>query len=333
LLKLLEANAREVQGKTSQGVLREFVVQSTIALGVMALVLISLGWIVAGRVLRPVHHITAIARRLSQETLHQRIALKGPEDEIKELADTFDAMLARLDAAFDSQRRFVANASHELRTPLAVQRTLVEVNLADPNATAEQLRAAMEKIGGIIEESDHLISSLLTLAKSETGLEVRGPVDLAAVASDLVHGMVAEAEIRKVRMEVSLDVAVVVGDRGLLERMVRNLVENAVRYNHLEGWLKVTTGVSDGRAFLRVCNSGPRVPPDLVPSLFEPFRRLERDRTSSNGGAGLGLSIVRAVASAHGAQINVDAPGDGGLEIVVTFVTVPPELGISQGEH
>ena len=296
--------------QVQQQVLTNLLIESGVALALMALISSLLGWIMAGRVLSPVHQITATARRLSQETLHERISLTGPEDEMKEMADTFDAMLARLDAAFESQQRFIGNASHELRTPLATQRALVDVNLADPNASPAQLRATLEKIRAVTDESERLVMSLLTLAKSERGLEHRTPVDLAAIAHEF-HGSDG------LRFEESLDSAVVPGDRALLRRMIGNLVDNATRYNVRDGWIKVATGLNVGHAFVRVSNSGRIIPDHAVETLFQPFRRLDGDRLSNGSGAGLGLSIVRAIATAHGGTAEAKPLEEGGLEVSV----------------
>ena len=304
----------QVANSVQQQVLFNLLIESGVALALMALISTLLGWIMAGRVLSPVHRITATARRLSQETLHERIALTGPDDEMKELADTFDAMLARLDAAFESQQRFIGNASHELRTPLATQRALVDVNLADPNASPAQLRATLEKIRAVTDESEHLVMSLLALAKSERGLEHRTPVDLAAIAHEF-HGSDG------LRIEESLDSAVVPGDRALLRRMIGNLVDNATRYNVGDGWIKVATGLDDGHAFVRVSNSGRIIPDHAVETLFQPFRRLDGDRLSNGSGAGLGLSIVRAIATAHGGTAEAKPLREGGLEVSVILPT------------
>jgi signal transduction histidine kinase len=328
-----------VAGQVQQQVLLNLLIESGVALALMALISSLLGWIMAGRVLSPVHQITATARRLSQETLHERIGLTGPDDEMKELADTFDAMLARLDAAFESQQRFVANASHELRTPLATQRALVDVNLADPNASPSQLRATLEKIRGVTDESEHLVMSLLALAKSERGLEHRTPVDLAEIAQNSLNQISGSTSFsgtpsalwggpgRGLQLQSSLETGVVGGDRALLQRMVGNLVDNATRYNVRDGWIKVATGIDDGRAFVRVSNSGRKIDDQAVATLFEPFRRLDGDRLSNGSGAGLGLSIVRAIATAHGGEAIAKPLRDGGLEVSVTLPTAPRSNG------
>jgi signal transduction histidine kinase len=314
-----------VAGQVQQQVLLNLLIESGVALALMALISGLLGWIMAGRVLSPVHQITATARRLSQETLHERIGLTGPDDEMKELADTFDAMLARLDAAFESQQRFVGNASHELRTPLATQRALVDVNLADPNTSPAQLRATLERIRAVTDESEHLVMSLLTLAKSERGLDHRTSVDLAAVAQRAVDVSrstgAADDRDQGLQIDSSLEPAMVIGDRALLQRMVGNLVDNARRYNLRDGWIKIATGTSDGHAFVRVSNGGRKISEDAVATLFEPFRRLDGDRLSDGSGAGLGLSIVRAIATAHGGAAAARPLSEGGLEVSVTLPT------------
>ncbi len=300
-----------------QGTLHQLVVRSAQALALMAVASVGLGWVVAGRVLQPLHAITAAAKRLSEENLDERIALQGPEDELKELADTFDAMLGRLDAAFQSQRRFVANASHELRTPLSIMRTVVDVTLADPDATPEQLRAMADTVRQATERSERLIDSLLVLARSDRGPAARQEVDLAVAARTALAQAEAEARSLELRVDVSLDRAPVLGDPPLLERLVANVVDNAVRHNHPGGRVEVSTATADGASRLWVANSGEHVPASEVASLFEPFRRLAPDRTGSDQGVGLGLSIVRAVAAAHDGQVEARPRPEGGLEVEV----------------
>jgi signal transduction histidine kinase len=309
----LEAVRRELEAAA----LNQLLTQSGIALAVMALVSVGLGWLVAGRVLRPLTEITATARRLEGSTLHERINLQGPQDELKELADTFDQMLGRLDAAFETQRRFVANASHELRTPLAIARTEVDVALADPDASPAELRAMARRVLEAGERSERLIEGLLTLARSERQLRERQPLDLAMAAADALSVAAPEVERLGLRVSSVLGAAPVAGDRALLERLVGNLVENAVRHNQPGGWLEVDTGRTGELAVVRVANGGPRIAPDQVAALFEPFRRLNGDRTGSSRGAGLGLSIVGSVATAHGGQTTALALDDGGLELTV----------------
>ena len=310
---------REFERDVRQGTLHQLLVQSGQALALTAVAAVGLGWLVAGRVLQPLHDITATARRLSEENLDERIALGGPQDELKELADTFDAMLARLDAAFQSQRRFVANASHELRTPLSVMRTVVDVTLADPDATPEQLRAMAETVRQATERSERLIESLLVLARSDRGVTVREQVDLAQAARVALAQAEPEARALGLHVDTSLEPAPVSGDPALLERLVANLVDNAVRHNRTGGRVALSTGAAGAMARLAVSNSGDPVPGDEVASLFEPFRRLADERTGSPQGVGLGLSIVRSVVAAHAGRVEARPGPEGGLEVEVTL--------------
>jgi signal transduction histidine kinase len=306
------ADLKRVRRQLETAALNQIAAQSGAALAVMALVSIGLGWLVAGRVLRPLAAITAAARRLEGSTLHERLHFQGPQDELKELADTFDQMLGRLDAAFETQRRFVANASHELRTPLAIARTEV-----DPDTAPDELRAMAGRVLEANQRSERLIEGLLTLARSERQLRAREPVDLAVAAADALEVAAREVERLGLRVSRMLGAAPVAGDRALLERLVANLVENAVRHNRPGGWVEVDTGRAGPLAVVRVANGGPPIPPDQVATLFEPFRRLEADRTGSDRGAGLGLSIVKAVAAAHGGRATARPLEDGGLEVTV----------------
>jgi signal transduction histidine kinase len=311
------ADLKRVRRQLETAALNQIAAQSGAALAVMALISIGLGWLVAGRVLRPLAAITATARRLEGSTLHERLHFQGPQDELKELADTFDQMLGRLDAAFETQRRFVANASHELRTPLAIARTEVDVALADPDTAPDELRAMAGRVLEANQRSERLIEGLLTLARSERQLRAREPVDLAVAAADALEVAAREVERLGLRVSRMLGAAPVAGDRALLERLVANLVENAVRHNRPGGWVEVDTGRAGPLAVVRVANGGPPIPPDQVATLFEPFRRLEADRTGSDRGAGLGLSIVKAVAAAHGGRATARPLEDGGLEVTV----------------
>ena len=313
-----------VQAGVRDKALHELVVQSGLALGLMALACVGLGWVVAGRVLHPIQHVTAAARQLSEHNLDRRLALDRPADELKELADTFDAMLERLERAFASQRRFVANASHELRTPLTVQRTLIDVALADPDTSPAELRATAVAVRDAVDRSERLIDGLLVLARSEQGVEDTEPVDLAVIARRVVEQVRAEADAAGVRLEVAARPAPVRGNTVLIERLVVNLVQNGVRHNHPGGWVEVTTGTPE-RAVVEVRNSGPVVPPAEVGSLFEPFRRGGRARVESQRGVGLGLSIVRAVAQAHRGSVRAETLAEGGLAVTVA---VPADRSI-----
>jgi signal transduction histidine kinase len=291
---------------------------SALGLGIMTVLSGGAGWIVAGRVLRPVRIITGTARRASEENLGERIALPGARDELKELADTFDDMLERLDRAFTAQRRFVANASHELRTPLTVMRTAIDVTLAKPGRSQEQLEAMAVRVRGAIERAEVMVDALLTLAISEQGRSGRSePFSLATAAEDAIDAAAAEIERLDLRLRADLDAAETAGDGALLERMVSNLIDNAIRHNVPGGEIDVVTGVSHDAAFLRISNSGPLVPPDVVPSLFEPFRRLEA--RTGRGGAGLGLAIAKSVAAVHGTTVRASSRPGGGLDVEVTF--------------
>jgi signal transduction histidine kinase len=310
--------------------LNTMLLASLVALGVIGVVAGGSGWLLAGRALHPLQQITATARRVADRSLHERIALDGPHDEIKDLADTFDAMLERLDRSFDSQRRFVANASHELRTPLTINRSLIEVALDDPKAH-ESLRQLGGTLLAVNQRHERLIDGLLTLASSEQGIIGPTPVDLADVARHMTAEIRGTARDAEIDIRTDLQPAPVTGDPVLLERLTQNLFDNAVRYNRPEhGEITVTTDTVDDHARLTVDNTGPPVPPYEVPSLFEPFRRLpttERlaDSTtpSTSRGAGLGLSIVRSVAHAHGGDVHASPRGDGGLTVQVRLPAAP----------
>jgi signal transduction histidine kinase len=295
---------------------------SLVALGVVAVASGWLGWIVAGRALRPVHAITAAARAASEENLSQRIALAGPDDELKELADTFDAMLGRLDAAFASQRRFVADASHELRTPLTVMRTAIDVTLAKPDRTPVQLEAMAAEVRQAVDRAEALIEALLTLARSDRGAGAAEPLDVAVLAEDALDAAAPAIRACPVTVETALGPGPAIGDPVLVERLITNLVDNAVRHNVPDGWVLVATGIRGGMAFIDVANSGPPIPGELVPSLFEPFRRLS-GRAGSPDGTGLGLSIVRSVAIAHHGQVTARPLLAGGLEVSVLLPAHP----------
>ena len=287
--------------------------QYFLALAGMLLVAAALGYLMAGQALAPLRRVTGLARRVTQERLGERIAMTGPRDELRELADTLDGMLDRLEGAFDGQRRFVANASHELRTPLTVIRAEVEVALADPDASITDLRHMGEVVLEAADRTQCLLDSLMVLARSQQALPRREPVDLAAAARTAVAITAAEAQARGIHVSLDLEPAPLEGDPPLVERLVANLVENAVRHNEPGGRVQVTTR----RGLVRVENTGAVIAPDDVRRLAEPFERLGRD--SDGPGAGLGLSIVRAVADAHGAALQLVPRAGGGLEATVTF--------------
>jgi signal transduction histidine kinase len=298
--------------------LHHLVDYSVAALALLALLSAVLGWVVAGRALRPVHAITAAARRASEENLGERIALAGPADELKELADTFDAMLARLDAAFASQRRFVANASHELRTPLTVMRTAIDVTLAKPARTPDQLEAMAIEVRNAIERAEAMIEALLTLARSDRGQGLRSLLDVAVFAEDAIEAAGPAITEGSLRVAAALEPGIAIGDPVLVERLVANLVGNAVRHNVREGWIEVSTGERDGMAFISVANSGSVIAESEVPALFEPFhRRCPHPGPDGPDGAGLGLSIVKSVTAAHHGQVSARPWPGGGLVILV----------------
>ncbi|MFJ4502649.1 sensor histidine kinase [Streptomyces sp. NPDC088864] len=293
--------------------------RSLLALVGLSVIAFAFGYAMAGRVLSPLGRITRIARRVAGTDLSRRIELDGPDDELKELADTFDDMLDRLERAFTAQQRFVGNASHELRTPLAINRTLLEVHLSDPQAPPE-LQQLGKTLLATNERSEQLVEGLLLLARSDNQIIERKPVDLAEVASRAVDQARGEAEAKGVEMREELAPAVVQGNGVLLERIALNLVQNAVRYNVPEdGWVAVSTELLPGQAVLVVSNTGPVVPAYEIDNLFEPFRRLRTERTGSDKGVGLGLSIARSVARAHGGRIIAEPREGGGLVMRVSL--------------
>ncbi len=309
-----------VRAQVRSDALHQLVVEYLAALGVMTMISVGAGWLLAGRALAPLRKITATARRVSGQNLGERIGLVGPADELKELADTFDGMLGRLDAAFASQRHFVANASHELRTPLAIMRTEVDVALADPDASTTELRGMGEAVRETVDRCERLIESLLVLARSEALTGREEPVDLAALAGDCVTDLRARAEESRISVRAELEPAWVYGEPHLLERMIANLIDNGIRHNPVGGYLEVSTLTRPGEVVLRVRNGGAVIAADEAAALTEPFRRVDR----AGGGFGLGLSIVRSVAEAHGGSIAVSAPPDGGLEVTIVLAAQAP---------
>lgn len=328
---ILPGPARELMELQRDAVLHDLLVQSAIALALMSMISIALGWVVAGRILRPLRTVIAAARDISATSLHRRLALEGPSDELKELGDTFDGLLGRLESSFEAQRRFVANASHELRTPLARQRTLGQLALSDPDADVASLRAAHERILAAGAQQERLIEALLTLARGNAGIEVRRPFDLGRLAQEVVTARRADAERWLVTLRCSPSAAVAAGHRPLAERLVVNLVDNALRHNEPHGWVEVAVAEGSGRAVLTVANSGPVVPPGAVDQMFQPFQRLGDPRTNRDG-LGLGLSIVQAIAVAHDATLGVEARPEGGLVFTVGFPH-PPAHGSGPVSH
>jgi signal transduction histidine kinase len=303
--------------------LRAMLVWSLACLVVIGMAAFAFGWVLAGRFLQPLQEITATARRVVDRNLHERISLSGPPDEIKELADTFDAMLERLDRAFDSRYRFVANASHELRTPLAINRTVIEVALEDPDLV-EPTRRLAETLLGVNKRNERLIDGLLVLASSDQRIDRLVQVDLAEAANRAIASVREQAAHAGIQISSRINSARVAGDPALLQRLIDNLVDNAVRYNvHEAGWVHVGVTADARAARVRVENAGPYISAADVEVIFEPFRRLGNDDHQSGtpvfSGAGLGLSIVRAVADAHGGEVEATPGPRGGLTVEVVF--------------
>jgi signal transduction histidine kinase len=315
--------ARAVAMQDHAAVLHELLSRSELALALLAVLSAGLGWFIAGRALRPLRTITAAAREISAVSLSERLALTGPRDELKELADTFDGLLARLEAAFSAQRQFIANAAHELRTPLARQRVISQVALADPGASIESLRAAHQRALASGTQQQQLIDALLILARGQAGLGECEPFDLADLAGDILAARQPEAEQRNLTLHTTLSPAPAAGSPQLAGRLVSNLIDNALRHNLPGGRVEVASGYRDSHAFLTVANTGPTVPAAAIERLFQPFQRLAADRTSRGDGLGLGLSIVQSIADAHHAAITAQPQADGGLIIEVAFPSSP----------
>ena len=303
--------------------LHQLLVQSAIALAIMAVVSIGLGWLVAGRVLKPLRVMTATTRRISEHSLHERLAMGGPDDELKSLGNTIDELLARLEAAFDSQRRFVANASHELRTPLMLTQTMLQVALADPDLTLDSLRATCQDVIAAGKDQAQLIDALLILARSQRGLDHRHAVDLATVVTDTLSSAEATAAAAGLTIDAAVKPALVAGDERLVRTLVANLVSNAVRYNQPRGNIQVLTTTHAGQSLLRVVNTGPPVPSQQLDRLLQPFQRLSDQRGTDRDGLGLGLSIVAAIAEAHGATLSLLPRPAGGMTVDVAFPHSP----------
>ncbi|MBV8429920.1 MAG: HAMP domain-containing histidine kinase [Solirubrobacterales bacterium] len=315
--KAFAAGARA--GSTSQRdrTLTGLLDASLIGLGVATVASAALGWLVSGRVLKPVRSITDSARRASELELGERLALTGPDDELKELADTFDLMLERLEAAFASQKRFVANAAHELRTPLTAMRTAIEVTLSRPNRTPAQLEAMAIRVKRSIERCQATIEALLTMATSELGPQVAEPVDLATATEDALDSASTAIAERGLSVEAALAPAQTRGDRVLLERMIANLVDNAVQHNQPSGWIRIRTHENGDRVIFEIANTGPAITEDQLPLLFEPFGRAQQRLPGD--GVGLGLSIANAVAIAHRASVTARVRPEGGLVLSVVI--------------
>jgi len=303
---------------------RQIVIISAAALAVIAVAAGVIGWVIAGRVLRPLRTITAAARRISASSLHERLALHGPDDELRELGDTLDGLFARLEASFDAQRRFAANASHELRTPLTRERTLLQVTLADPAATTATWDSVGQELLASNTEQERLIEAMLTLASSEAGIGEREPADLAAITSAALAAARPEISRLGLRVRASIQPAALDGDPFLIQQLAGNLIDNAVRHNIPGGDIEVGTTTSPDGPVLSVANSGQVIPAAEVDRLFQPFQRLGPRPARRDGGHGLGLSIVKAIATAHAASITARPRPGGGLVIDVTFPTPAP---------
>jgi signal transduction histidine kinase len=303
--------------------IREKQVIGAILVPVVVLLALVAGWLIAGRLLRPLRTITATARDISASNLNRRLDLGGRADEFAELGETLDDLFGRLEASFESQRHFVANASHELRTPLTAERALLQVALADPDATAQILRSACEQVLALGDQQERLIEALLTLATSEGGIERWEPFDLAAIAWHEVTVRREEAGRRGIQVEIRLAEAPAAGDPRLAESLVANLVDNAIRHNSGPGTAEISTAAAGGQATIRVRNTGAVIAPEQLGRLFQPFGRAGAERIRSTGGHGLGLAIVQAIARAHGATLTPRAQPEGGLDVEVTFPAKP----------
>jgi len=307
---------------------------SGIALAIMAIVSIVLGWLLAGRVLAPLRTITATADRISDTSLHERLGMSGPRDELRLLADTIDRLLARLEAAFDAQQRFVANASHELRTPLAMMRTTLDVAIAKPGGVPAQTRELDAELRVDLDHADQLLESFLTLAHAENGqLDEHNRVALEPLIHSALSDRADQIAAKDLTVETDLDAVEVAGSPTLLQRMLENMIENAVRHTQPGGLIEIALASSDGRqARVVMASSGPSLDPGAVAQLAQPFRRLSQDRTGSQDGHGLGLSIVAAVAAAHGGQLDLYARPEGGLRVQITLPAISlPQLAKATG--
>jgi signal transduction histidine kinase len=309
--------------------LHSLIIESSIALAIMALISGGLGWLVAGRVLRPLRTMTTTTQLISEANLNLRLAMDGPPDELRQLADTIDGLLGRLETAFTAQRRFVANASHELRTPLTAARALLEMVLSDPHATVETFRTTCRQVLEESEEQEQLIDALLALARGQRGIDHHETLDLSVIVWAVVQDRESEAAARALRLGASFESAPVSGDSRLIGRLASNLVDNALRHNTPGGHVLVTVENRAGEATLKIVNSGPVVPADEVSRLLQPFQRLAMQRTGPRDGVGLGLSIVAAIANAHEAALDVRPGSVGGLEIEVRFPRVPEDEPIT----
>jgi len=311
---------------------RHFNVGPALVFAGTVVVAVALGWLIAGRFLRPLRTITATARDISASNLSRRLSITGREDELTELGETLDDLFARLEASFQAQRHFVANASHELRTPLTAERTLLQLALTDPDATAETLRSTCQQVLVLGDLQERLIEALLTLASSERGIHQRAPFDLAEIAGKAIMDRRQEADRRGIGIDAALDAATATGDPSLAGSLAANLVDNAIRHNLDGGRVEISTATTGGQATLAIGNTGTVIPPGEVDRLFQPFQRLGTERVGHAGGNGLGLAIVRAIASGHDATLTANARPDGGLDIQVRFPLPPASVPTAEHE-
>jgi len=308
--------------------LNQFLAESAIALGIMAVASVALGWLMAGRALRPLRQMTAATRTISEDNLHQRLAMPGPDDEIRDLGEVIDALLARLEAAFTAQRDFVANASHELRTPLTLSRTLLQMALTSPRPTLAAYRATCQELLEANDQQEQLIEALLILARSQRGLDRREYLDLGGLTAGMARAREPEAAGRGVTISTSISPAHVLGDARLLQRLAANLIDNAIQHNIAGGQADIQVTAVAGRPRLTIANTGPVILADQATRLLEPFQRLPATRSADADGLGLGLSIVAAIAKAHQAVLAVSPGPVGGLSIEISFppATAPGTL-------
>jgi signal transduction histidine kinase len=311
------ADGRVIAGIQANTQAQEIRAAATL-IGLVALSLAA-GWLIAGWFLRPLRTITATARHISASNLNQRLALTGRNDEFKDLGETLDSLFERLEASFESQRHFVANASHELRTPLAAERTLLQVALADPEATATTLRETCQQVLVLGDQQERLIEALLTLASSERGVEQWEPFDLAELTAKVVEDRSLQAAQQSIHVRTTFTTAPATGDPNLIESLVANLVDNALRHNVPGGRVEVWTTMAAGKASIRIRNTGPVVPQYELDRLFQPFQQLGHERIRHGDGHGLGLAIVHAIAITHRAALTATARSEGGLDIEVSF--------------
>jgi signal transduction histidine kinase len=314
---LQDRRLREVASRTHQEMMDQLLLESLIALAITAVIAIWLGWVVAGRVLRPLRSMTTAIQQITARNVHERLAVAGPRDELKDLADTVDGLLGRLETALDSHKRFVANAAHELRTPLTLEHALLEESLIDGEPTVESFRSNFEQLLAISKNQGRLLESLLLLSTSERGLAHSELVDLAQLAQQVVSTFRPAAGRVELLLDAAIEPAFLRGDPVLVERLVANLLDNATYYNVPGGRVEIRAGTRERRAFISIANTGPQIPTAQVDSLFNPFQRL--DRGADDGHHGLGLSIVRSIVAAHSAELTAHAAPEGGLVVKVVF--------------